>query len=180
MKSTAYYYWIPALFVTLLCLIVFVAGLGYIAIKPSDILQILLSFTGQNLSASIDPSFPFVILEVRLPRILTASIVGGGLAVAGCVFQSLLQNPLADPYTLGISSGAAFGASVAIFLNMIGILLPAPYLIPLCAFAGGLATLYAVFSLSGPSSRLSPRNTVCMSSAGSTPMIGTSAGMVRR
>ena len=100
MKSTAYYYWIPALFVTLLCLIVFVAGLGYIAIKPSDILQILLSFTGQNLSASIDPSFPFVILEVRLPRILTASIVGGGLAVAGCVFQSLCKTRWQTPIHL--------------------------------------------------------------------------------
>ena len=60
-------------------------------------------------------------MEVRLPRILTAVLVGGGLAVAGCIFQSLLQNPLADPYTLGISSGAAFGASIAIFLLIIGV-----------------------------------------------------------
>ncbi len=99
-------------------------------------------------------------LEVRLPRILTAVLVWGGLAVAGCVFQSLLQNPLADPYTLGISSGAAFGASIALFLNMIGILLPTPFLIPLCAFVGGLATLYAVFALSAPSSRLSSNSLI--------------------
>ncbi len=161
MKSITYhFYWIPALSVTLLFLIVFVAGLGYIAIKPSVILEILFSLTGQNVPDSIDPSFPFVILEVRLPRIITASLVGGGLAVAGCVFQSLLQNPLADPYTLGISSGAAFGASIALFLNMIGILLPTPYLIPLCAFIGGLATLYAVFALSAPSARLSPNSLI--------------------
>ncbi len=162
MKSTTnHFYWVPALGITLLLLVVFVAGLGYIAIKPSEILEILFSFTGNNIPDTIDPSFPFVILEVRLPRIISASLVGGGLAVAGCVFQSLLQNPLADPYTLGISSGAAFGASIALFLNMIGIImLPTSYMIPLCAFIGGLATLYAVFALSAPSARLSPNSLI--------------------
>ncbi|MBT8329728.1 MAG: iron ABC transporter permease, partial [Desulfofustis sp.] len=90
---------------------VFSAGLGYIKISPGEILQIIAANFGGHLPDSIDTSYPFVIMEVRLPRIITAVLVGGGLAVAGCIFQSLLQNPLADPYTLGISSGAAFGAS---------------------------------------------------------------------
>ncbi|MEE4164940.1 MAG: iron ABC transporter permease, partial [Desulfocapsaceae bacterium] len=144
----------------LLVLMIFTAGLGYIAIKPSDIVSILFSSINDTVPASVDPSHPFVIVEVRLPRILAAVLVGGGLAVAGCVFQSLLQNPLADPYTLGISSGAAFGASLALFLTMIGILLPTPYLIPLFAFIGGLATLYAVFALSAPSSSLSANSLI--------------------
>jgi len=59
-----------------------------------------------------------VVWEIRLPRTLCSIIVGMGLSTAGVIFQSVLQNPLADPYTLGVSTGAAFGASVAIFINI--------------------------------------------------------------
>ena len=57
-------------------------------------------------------------MSVRLPRILSALLVGGSLALCGAVFQALLLNPLADPYTLGISTGAAFGASLVIVLQI--------------------------------------------------------------
>jgi len=140
--------------------IIMSAGLGYIAISPGDILQIIFSQFGSALPEQIDTSYPFVIMEVRLPRILTAVLVGGGLAVAGCVFQSLLQNPLADPYTLGISSGAAFGASMSILLLIWGVALPAPLLIPLSAFIGAMLTLTAVFSLVGPASRFSSNSLI--------------------
>ena len=53
-------------------------------------------------------------MELRLPRVLTAMIVGFGLAVAGATFQGLLRNPLADPYVLGTASGAALGAAIAV------------------------------------------------------------------
>lgn len=136
------------------------AGLGYIKISPAEIVQIIGATLGATLPDTIDPSYPFVIMEVRLPRIFSAALVGGGLAVAGCVFQSLLQNPLADPYTLGISSGAAFGASLAIMLLIVGISLPAAVVIPLSAFAGAILTLAAVFSLAAPSSRLSSNSLI--------------------
>ena len=139
---------------------VFSAGLGYIEISPAEILQIIAARFGGHLPDSIDASYPFVIMEVRLPRIITAVLVGGGLAVAGCIFQSLLQNPLADPYTLGISSGAAFGASIAILLLIIGITLPSTIIIPTFAFAGALLTLLAVFSLAAPSTRLSSNSLI--------------------
>ena len=58
-----------------------------------------------------------IIFDIRLPRILLAIGVGGGLSVAGAVFQSLLMNPLADPYILGVSSGGSFGAVLALFLG---------------------------------------------------------------
>ena len=144
----------------LLALIVGVSGLGYITINPSEIIAILFSVTSQKLPETIDPSYPFVVLEVRLPRILCAALVGGGLAIAGCVFQSLLRNPLADPYTLGISSGAAFGASLTLLLSMTGMLIPISLLLPVAAFAGGITTLYAVFALSSPSARLSPASLI--------------------
>jgi len=60
-----------------------------------------------------------VIWEIRLPRILCGMFVGGGLAVAGAIFQAILCNPLADPYTLGVSTGAAFGASLAILCSVL-------------------------------------------------------------
>nr|WP_319490444.1 iron ABC transporter permease [uncultured Desulfobacter sp.] len=89
-----------------------------------------------------------IVWDVRLPRILTAAVVGAGLSVSGVVFQGILRNPLADPYTLGISAGAAFGACVAFLFNM-------SYFqglsVGLCAFAGALITLVVVLYLSGGS-----------------------------
>jgi iron complex transport system permease protein len=139
---------------------IFSAGLGFIEISPGEILQIITAALGGHLPDTIDASYPFVIMEVRLPRIITAVLVGGGLAVAGCIFQSLLQNPLADPYTLGISSGAAFGASIAILLLIVGSALPSSLIIPLFAFGGALLTLVAVFSLAAPSTRLSSNSLI--------------------
>lgn len=147
--------WIALLSTALLILIMVASGLGYIAISPVQIGHILLHSLGKPLPDDLDQRFVFVILEVRLPRILTAALVGGGLAVAGCVFQSLLQNPLADPYTLGISSGAAFGASIALMLSILGITVLTDFLVPALAFIGALATLSLVFWLAAPSARLS-------------------------
>lgn len=79
-----------------------------------------------------------VVWQIRLPRAVAGVLAGAGLAVAGAVFQPVLQNPLADPYTLGISSGAAFGASTAITVNLLwGLWLP----VTGCALAGALITL---------------------------------------
>jgi iron complex transport system permease protein len=88
-----------------------------------------------------------ILLKVRLPRILLGCMVGGALAVAGVVLQALLRNPLADPYVLGVSSGSALGAIIAILLGLninIG-LLPS---IPLFGFAGGLLTILFVYHIS--------------------------------
>jgi len=152
---------LPLLLTALLVLqIVAATGLGYIDIGPADIVSVVLMQFGAAMPAELTPSFPFVIMEVRLPRILCAALVGGSLAIAGCVFQSLLQNPLADPYTLGISSGAAFGASLAILLLMFGLALPGSLIIPLFAFVGAVLTLFVVFSLSAPATRLSSNSLI--------------------
>jgi iron complex transport system permease protein len=98
-----------------------------------------------------------VIIDVRLPRILTAAVVGGALALSGAVFQGILLNPLADPYTLGISAGAAFGASIAILLN---ISFMAFYSVPLFAFLGAVGTLFLVIFLSSGAQRWSSNNLI--------------------
>ena len=93
-----------------------------------------------------------IVMELRLPRVITALIVGTGLAVAGATFQGLLRNPLADPYVLGTASGAALGAAI-------GVLVPVQIavlgfgLVNLLAFAGALLAVAIVYRLSGGGGR---------------------------
>jgi iron complex transport system permease protein len=83
-----------------------------------------------------------IVFDMRLPRVLTAGAVGAGLAVSGAVMQSLTRNPLADPYLLGLSSGASLGA-VAVLVLGVAVVLPA------AAFLGAVAALVATLALAG-------------------------------
>lgn len=94
-----------------------------------------------------------MVWDLRLPRVLVAGFVGGGLALCGVIMQSLTRNPLADPYLLGLSSGASLGA-VAVLILGLGIALP------FAAFAGALLALAASLSLAGALGSLSPTRTV--------------------
>jgi len=83
-----------------------------------------------------------IILNIRLPRIILAGLVGFALSLGGVVFQAILRNPLADPFILGVSSGSAFGAVLGIFLGFgfgLGV--------PTMAFGGALLTIYLVMTL---------------------------------
>jgi iron complex transport system permease protein len=103
-----------------LALVVFTIGLGAMKIPVRDIVRVLAAkFSGnQGLLEGQSRGLIAVIWDLRFPRILCGVLAGAGLAVAGVIFQAILGNPLADPYTLGISSGAAFGASLAIFFTI--------------------------------------------------------------
>jgi len=90
-----------------------------------------------------------IVRQIRLPRVILAALVGAALAVSGTVLQALLRNPLADPYVLGISSGAALGAIVALYVG--GRLAAAS---PLMAFGGALATIAWVYLLGRRGGRL--------------------------
>ncbi len=132
------------------------ATLGYVQIPLHTIGSICSAYLLQRpLPPEIDASTVSVLIHVRLPRIVAAILVGGSLALCGAVFQAVLLNPLADPYTLGISTGAAFGASLAIVLQIYGLILPAGLSVPLFAFLGGMATLALVLYLAAGDSRLS-------------------------
>ncbi len=137
-------------------------SLGYINIPITDIITILYGKITADLQIlkNINATYLAVILDVRLPRILTCAGVGAALAVSGSLFQGILLNPLADPYTLGVSAGAAFGACVAIILN-----LSAAYVsVPLFAFIGACTTLFVVMFLSysskNPMAGLSSNNLI--------------------
>ena len=130
------------------------ATMGYMKIPAGDVVR-LISDRILGMDSGLDPVRMAVIVDIRLPRILAAVLVGGILAVCGTVFQAILLNPLADPYTLGVSSGAAFGASLVIVFQVFGILLPAWLSIPVFAFCGSLATLFVVLGLAAGDRHLS-------------------------
>jgi iron complex transport system permease protein len=98
---------------------------------------------GINATDNVDADILFL---ARLPRILLGAITGAALSVAGAVFQALLRNDLAAPFTLGVSSGAALGAVIAISLGLNSTFLGISTL-SLAAFAGALGTMYLVFGL---------------------------------
>ena len=94
-----------------------------------------------------------IVWELRLPRVLTAAAVGAGLALAGAVMQSLTRNPLADPYLLGLSSGASLGAVAVLVLGV-------ALLLPVAAFVGAVLALAAALGLAGSLGTLTPGRTV--------------------
>ncbi len=159
--------------------IILATGMGYLQISPAEVIRILINAVfSESFSSNVNEVFPLVVLDVRLPRILSAVLVGGGLAVAGCVFQAILLNPLADPYTLGISSGAAFGAAIALILSIFGILLPFWFSVPFFAFLGALATLAAVFYLASADNRLSS-NTLILSGVIISAILSAGIGFIK-
>ena len=87
-----------------------------------------------------------ILLQVRLPRILLGFLVGCSLASVGVALQALLRNPLADPYVLGVSSGAALGAAVGILFG-VGTTFLAETALPACGFAGGLVALVVIYRM---------------------------------
>ncbi len=130
------------------------ATLGYMEVPAMDVMQVVVGkLVGSD--HGLDPVTVAVVADVRLPRILAAVLVGGVLAICGTVFQAILLNPLADPYTLGISSGAAFGASLVIVLQVFGLALPSALSVPIFSFAGSVATLLVVLALAAGDRRLS-------------------------
>jgi iron complex transport system permease protein len=93
-----------------------------------------------------------IILSLRFPRALLAGLVGAGLSVSGAIFQALLRNPLADPYILGVSSGAAVGAIVAIMMGLSAVSSG----LPLVSFMGALLTIIVVFYFGRQEGKIHP------------------------
>jgi iron complex transport system permease protein len=94
-----------------------------------------------------------IVLVVRLPRVIAAALAGGALAVSGVLFQALLRNPLAEPYLLGVSSGAALGAVVVLSLGFaVG-----PAVVGLAALGGALLAIATVFRVAYSTGRLDTR-----------------------
>ncbi len=138
--------------------------IGSVAIDPGSALKMLASkIPGikENISVTWEGSIEDILLKVRIPRVLLALIVGASLSVSGAVFQSLLRNPLADPYLLGVSSGAALGAAVVILTSLPFFFLGIP-VVPFSAFAGALLSMFLVYGLAKTKGKL-PMHTLLLS-----------------
>ena len=134
--------------VTLLVVLVGGIVLGSVELAPATTIAILAGrLAGIDLGITWPPSAEAIVMDLRLPRVLTAMLVGLALAVAGVTFQALLRNPLADPYVLGTASGAALGAAIAVLIPVRFVVLEFGLLHGL-AFIGALVSVYTVYRLS--------------------------------
>lgn len=125
----------PLVILALVSLIAMVlsVGIGSVSVTPGEVAAVIFG-EGSNLQQTL-------VLELRLPRTLAAFATGGLLAVAGALMQVLLRNPLADPYVLGLSGGAAVGALLAMLAGLGGLIVSGS------AFAGAMLATLMVFGL---------------------------------
>ncbi len=113
---------------------------GAVAISPREMLQLIIP------GGILEDGRRTILLQVRFPRSILAGLVGSSLAIAGAAFQGLFRNPLAGPYVLGVSSGASFGAVLAMVLGLHAGALGFGT-VPVMAFAGALLSMFFVYNL---------------------------------
>lgn len=141
-KSIPIFWSILTIFLT----VILATTIGSANITPLDSLKIVLNRIFGVFDNSVFPvNSHIIILNVRLPRVLGAALSGIGLTVAGIIYQSILRNPMAEPYVLGVSSGAALGAALSIVLNL--------FITPLFALTGALLSSFLVIFISGNSAK---------------------------
>ena len=150
---------ILAIFLALLalwaCAGLLALAIGSVSISPGNLVRL----AAKRLSGATDAGDPLetILFSIRLPRILLSSLVGAALAVAGAAFQSLLRNPLADPFVLGVSTGASLGSILySIFTASWGAAEAVTGLMygrPVAAFAGAALVVAAVYFISGGNGR---------------------------
>jgi len=130
----------------LLCLLIAVS-LGAVSISPLSIIKMTLNKTGLfHFTATWQSSDETILFLIRLPRVIAGSLVGAALASAGVLFQGMLRNPMADPYIIGTSAGAAFGATIAMMLP-VSVAFLSFGLVPIAAFFGALGAVLLVYNL---------------------------------
>ncbi len=146
------------LLIVLLVLIMISTALGTIRIPVGDVIKIITSKIPVMDSHvdldSIKKSNLFIVLNIRLPRIILACLVGAILSVVGASYQAIFKNPMADPYVMGASSGAAFGATLGIIINLGNGVLGFGAT-SILAFAGALLTTFIVYNLARIGNKIS-------------------------
>jgi iron complex transport system permease protein len=160
------------LLVALLAALLIAASLGTVPIPAGDIAAIAVKHAlGLDLGAHWNEAQETIVWQIRLPRVLGAALVGAALAAAGVLFQGLLRNPMADPYLLGTSGGAALAATLALLIPAsVGIL--GFTLVPVSAFAGALASVMLVYQIARIGSR-TPITTLLLAGFAASSMMAS-------
>ncbi|HEY8446269.1 MAG TPA: iron ABC transporter permease [Thermomicrobiales bacterium] len=135
---------LPGLAILLIVAFIAGVGIGAVRIAPQQVLAIILHHAGVELDVAYTHQQDSIVWAIRLPRVITAVLVGSALAASGAALQGMFRNPLADPGLIGVSSGAALGAvtSVALGIGWFGVAT-----MSVCAFLGGMATAVVVYLL---------------------------------
>jgi iron complex transport system permease protein len=142
---------VPGLALGLVLALLAAASAGSVHLPLRGVLWALLARAGLPGDASaLGPAGETILFTVRLPRVLLAALVGGGLAVVGAVLQAVFRNPLADAGLLGVGSGAALGAVLAVQLGLASAVF---FALPLAAFAGAMSAVLCVYFIAGASGR---------------------------
>ncbi|MCZ0754551.1 FecCD family ABC transporter permease [Anoxybacillus sp. J5B_2022] len=131
-----------AIFIVIIAMLLGIS-IGALSIPFSTIIDIFLSQIGMASKHHIPDNLVQIVLAIRLPRVVLAFFVGASLSLAGAAFQGLLKNPLADPYTLGVSSGASVGAVIVLFFHWQWPWL-GTFTLPFVSIVFGMATLFLV------------------------------------
>ncbi|MFY9178035.1 MAG: iron chelate uptake ABC transporter family permease subunit [Caldicoprobacterales bacterium] len=156
-KKRIYKYFLILAFIVLAFVITISSTMGVADISFIDSLRIMVSripLLGSLIdSESIRQSHYYIVSNVRLPRILLSALIGVGLSIVGSTFQSMFRNPMADPYVLGISSGASAGATIAIVFGLGGIV-GGLSIITLFAFLGAILTVVIVYNIARVGTRV--------------------------
>ncbi|WP_264740985.1 FecCD family ABC transporter permease [Cytobacillus firmus] len=119
-------------------------SIGTVSVHPMTIIRVISAEIFPFISLeNTDAMHSNIIMNIRLPRVLLAGLVGASLAIAGAAFQGLLRNPLADPYTIGVSSGASLGAVLTLFLGL-SIPFAGMFTLPLFSILFSFLTIFAV------------------------------------
>jgi len=152
--------WVMVLLVfVLFWMVIMSTGIGAVTIPPGQVITILLEQIGFAAGSTIDNMQQVILLNIRLPRVVLAVLVGAALSVSGAAMQGLFRNPLADPGLIGISSGAALATAVSMVvlgsLDLAVVRLLGDWLIPVAAFAGGTVATVTVYRLSTTGGRTS-------------------------
>jgi iron complex transport system permease protein len=133
--------------VCLIAALFLASAFGAVSIHLSDIGKMVLNKTAIfDFPPSWTAGEETIIFQIRLPRVIGGALVGMALATAGVLFQGLLRNPMADPYIIGTSAGAALGATIAMFLPVSLVFLGFG-LVPVAAFIGAIGTVFLVYNL---------------------------------
>ncbi len=145
-----YLFYLAAGWAGVILAVLFAISVGVVDIPWAEIITVVGGELGLTDMTVVPSAHQNIIWELRLPRVLLAGIAGAGLSLCGMVMQALVQNPLAEPYILGVASGASLGAVAVIMLG--GTAYLAGIGVPLGAFAGAVAATVLVLVLAGKES----------------------------
>ena len=156
---------------------IFAATQGSVHIPFLAVVEIMAArLPGIELPADIPAAWDTIVWQLRLPRVAQAAVVGAALAMSGAAYQGLFKNPLADPYLVGVASGAGLGA-VVVLLTGVPLYLAGVSLLPVAAFVGGAGAVAVAYSIAR-NSRGTPTTTLILAGVAIASLTGAASSLL--